>query len=242
MKHLDLFSGIGGAALAAQRVWQEDYEPVAFVEIDDFCRKVLMKNWEDCWNDVLCFSDIRKTDFRPFRNIDLLTAGVPCQPTSSLGKSRADKDERWLWPETLDVIWQCLPRWCLLENPPRIRTLNGGKEFAYIISSLASFGYGVWWDVIPSAAIGAKHIRKRLWILAYTYCEQRRTEWDFSAGKKGKARHKFERETWRNPTPRICRRIDGIPNLVDRLKSLGNAWQPQVAQVFMEAIKEIEEK
>lgn len=38
MKHLDLFSGIGGFALAAQ--WA-GIETVAFCEIDKFCHKVL---------------------------------------------------------------------------------------------------------------------------------------------------------------------------------------------------------
>lgn len=47
MRHLDLFSGIGGFALAAQTVWQDEYEPVAFCEIDKFCQKVLKKHWPD---------------------------------------------------------------------------------------------------------------------------------------------------------------------------------------------------
>ena len=39
MKHLDLFSGIGGFALAAR--WM-GWETVQFVEIDEFCQKVLL--------------------------------------------------------------------------------------------------------------------------------------------------------------------------------------------------------
>jgi DNA-cytosine methyltransferase len=45
MRHLDLFSGIGGFALSAQTVWQDKYEPVAFCECDKFCQKVLKKHW-----------------------------------------------------------------------------------------------------------------------------------------------------------------------------------------------------
>lgn len=44
MKHLDLFSGIGGFALACR--WA-GIETVCFVEIDEFCRKVLKKHWPD---------------------------------------------------------------------------------------------------------------------------------------------------------------------------------------------------
>ena len=42
MNHVDLFSGIGGFALAAR--WA-GIETVQFVEIDPFCRKVLQKNF-----------------------------------------------------------------------------------------------------------------------------------------------------------------------------------------------------
>jgi len=43
MTHLDLFSGIGGFAIAAERVWP-DIEHV-FCEIDPFCRTILTKHW-----------------------------------------------------------------------------------------------------------------------------------------------------------------------------------------------------
>ena len=43
VNHLDLFSGIGGFALAAQTVWGEDYHCVGFCEIDPFCQQVLSK-------------------------------------------------------------------------------------------------------------------------------------------------------------------------------------------------------
>ncbi len=47
MRHLDLFSGIGGFALAARNVWGDGHEVIAFCEIDKFCQKVLKKHWPD---------------------------------------------------------------------------------------------------------------------------------------------------------------------------------------------------
>ncbi len=41
-----------------------------------------------------------------------------------------------------------------------------------------------------------------------------------------------------NPTPRVCGRGDGIPHRMDRLKGLGNAVVPQVAQWIGERIME----
>jgi len=47
MKHLDLFSGIGGFALAVDRVWHEEENEHIFVEWDDFCTEVLKKHWPE---------------------------------------------------------------------------------------------------------------------------------------------------------------------------------------------------
>ncbi len=43
MKHLDLFSGIGGFALATEMVWPKVEH--TFVEIDPFCQAILKKHW-----------------------------------------------------------------------------------------------------------------------------------------------------------------------------------------------------
>jgi len=42
MRHLDLFSGIGGFALAARNV---GWETIGFCEIEPYCQKVLAKHW-----------------------------------------------------------------------------------------------------------------------------------------------------------------------------------------------------
>ncbi len=54
LTHVDLFSGIGGFALAAR--WA-GIKTVQFVEIDPFCQKVLRKNFEGVpiWSDIKTF-------------------------------------------------------------------------------------------------------------------------------------------------------------------------------------------
>jgi len=61
VRHLSLFTGIGGFELAAQRVWGEEWEPYCFCEMDEFCQAVLKKHWPD----VPIFSDVR--DVRLFK-------------------------------------------------------------------------------------------------------------------------------------------------------------------------------
>ena len=56
MRHIDLFSGIGGFALAAREVWGDDIETVLFCDNNAFCREVLKKNFG---KDIIVFDDIR---------------------------------------------------------------------------------------------------------------------------------------------------------------------------------------
>jgi len=62
---LDLFSGIGGFSLAAQWVWGDELEIVAFCEIDKFCQKVLKKHWPD----VPIIEDVRDVNIDNLVNL-----------------------------------------------------------------------------------------------------------------------------------------------------------------------------
>ena len=42
IRHLDLFSGMGGFALAVMML---GHETIGFCEIDPWCRRVLAKHW-----------------------------------------------------------------------------------------------------------------------------------------------------------------------------------------------------
>jgi len=149
--------------LAAQNIWQENYEPVAFCESEEFCCKVLKKHWPD----VEIINDINNERIRHFEQIDLLTAGVPCQPASISGKKRGTADDRWLWPVTLDTIRAVRPRYAILENVPNLFALQEGNVFGGILSRLAEIGYDCWWEIIPACAVGAPHKRDRIWIVAH---------------------------------------------------------------------------
>lgn len=56
MKHIDLFSGIGGFAYAAQQVWGKDYKNVLFCDNNEFCQQVIKKNFKG----AVIYGDIRQ--------------------------------------------------------------------------------------------------------------------------------------------------------------------------------------
>ena len=162
--HLDLFSGIGGFSLAAQRVWGEEHNIVAFVEQDKYCQQILNKHWPD----VPIFDDIKEYKYDAKEEIDLLTAGVPCQPSSVAGKRRGSADHRWLWPHAHRIIEEAKPRWIIFENPNGFLTVNNGLEFEITMVNLEKEGYETQAYIIPACSIDAPHQRYRIFILAYS--------------------------------------------------------------------------
>ena len=167
MTHVDLFSGIGGFALAAHA---NGIRTVQFVEVDARCRDFLSRAWPgvSIHDDIRTFhcgeangTRLHQNGIRAERAPFLLTAGVPCQPASRAGKQRGEADDRWLWPEAIRVLRETSPAWCLFENPPGI----GDLEFDRILSGVEAEGYEVEVLSIPACAVNAPHRRERYWIV-----------------------------------------------------------------------------
>lgn len=157
LSHLDLFSGIGGFALAAR--WN-GLTTRAFVEKDAYAQKVLRKNFEG----IPIYDDICKFDGKPYAGTWLLTGGFPCQPFSLAGKRRGASDDRALWPEMCRVIDEAKPCWVLGENVPGIISM----ELDRVLSDLESLGYSAWPIIVPACALDAQHRRDRVWIVAHS--------------------------------------------------------------------------
>jgi len=156
--HVDLFTGLGGFILAARA---NGIRTICMCEKDKFRRAGLAR----AWPGIPIVEDVRDVEaFRPYKGAWLLTAGVPCQPASRAGKQRGPRDDRWLWPATLEVVRVIRPAWCLFENPPGLDEVGLGD----IVAEMETLGYEVGPPLgIPACAVGLSHIRERTWILAY---------------------------------------------------------------------------
>lgn len=194
MRHLDLFSGIGGFALAARSVWKESHEIVGFSDNDAFCRNVLRKNFPN----APIYGDIRE-----------LTAERLAADAAGLGRGgmRRTQDERtYAGFASRHHADRC-------DHAPRVDLLTGGfpcqpfsnagkkrgreddrylwpqmlrivretrpawilgENVAGIVAmaldqvcaDLEREGYAVQPFIIPAAAVGAPHRRDRVWIVA----------------------------------------------------------------------------
>lgn len=158
--HLDLFSGIGGFALAAR--WL-DMETIGFCEIDPFCQQVLAKNFPG----VPIHDDVKTLDpelvlgWLGGRRLDLVTGGYPCQPFSQAGKQLGHADPRHLWPEIARLLHGLRPRYALFENV--VGHVKLGLDD--VLDDLEALGYAARPVVLPACAVNAPHERARVWIV-----------------------------------------------------------------------------
>jgi DNA (cytosine-5)-methyltransferase 1 len=269
-----LFAGIGGLDLGLERAgmkckWQ--------VEIDDYATRVLEKHWPEVrrWRDVTTFPPEFRgsrdgTDVSPKTDwyVDLICGGFPCQDISYAGRGAGLEGERsGLFFEVLRVVRQLRPRYVLLENVAALLT----RGLDRVLGELGQIGYDAEWHCIPAAAVGAPHIRDRVFVIAriadsqIERCGTGRSGRIVSTGagqenaaemangrstrgaagiskpqqrEEGNARVIIGRDKpggWQEANqwsvePDVGRVANGVSSRVDRLRGLGNAVVPQVAE------------
>lgn len=236
LTHASLFSGIGGAELAAS--WL-GWTNVFHCEIQEFQRKVL----EYWFPNSISYEDITKTDFTEWRGrIDVLTGGFPCQPFSVAGKRKGAEDNRYLWGEMLRAIREIQPTWIIGENVAGLLSMVQPGEavkvgrtddlfeenYIYrteqqftidaICEDLESAGYSVQPFVIPACAVGALHRRDRVWIVAHR--TDARAEDLQQGGKNGVSQSFFAANTDSN-RQRVRTRKQIIEQKCNRATNIG---------------------
>jgi DNA (cytosine-5)-methyltransferase 1 len=219
-----LFSGIGGIDLGLERAgmtvkWQS--------EIDPYCCQILKKHWPDIPN----LGDIKTVDWSTVEPVDLIAGGYPCQPFSTAGKRQGENDPRHLWPYFRDAVSAIRPRFALLENVTGHLSMGGTT----VIGELAEIGYDCEWQLVSAASIGAPHRRQRLFIVAYPNSQGRQRCFRTQETKSPYGRFDLQgtNSRWGHhwfTEPDMGRISDGVPRRVDRLRGLGNAVVPQVAE------------
>lgn len=227
-----VFSGIGGIDLGFDEAgmkcaWQ--------CEVAEFQSKILKQRW-----GVPNHGDITKVDWQKVQKVDLLCGGFPCQDISqsSATKTGLDGERSGLWAEYERAIRHLMPRIVVVENVDALR-LNG---LGRVLRDLALLRYDAQWSTLSSCTLGATHMRRRMFIVAYSDQKHGRT-WlgNFKRNILREAQSKgFDRGSRTQErilsASRVDRSSDGVPNRHDRVGALGNAVDVRVAELIGRAI------
>jgi DNA (cytosine-5)-methyltransferase 1 len=225
MNGLAICAGVGGIELGLKLALGNAYRCVGYIERQAYAVSTLVGRMEEealdrapVWDDVGTF------DGKPWRGlVDLIAAGIPCQPWSSAGEQKGKLDERWIWRDVLRVIQDVEPGLVFLENVPGIIQ----EGLPQIVGDLSKNGFTAAWDCFSACEVGASHPRKRLFLLAHAGRERlegiHETGWDLHLQSTCEVREKWEAE------PKMDRVALGIPDRVEQLIACGNGVVPLLA-------------
>ena len=164
MRELALFAGAGGGILGGILL---GWDCVCAVEIEPYCRKVLLARQRDgilpafpLWDDVRTF------DGRPWRGkVDVISGGFPCTDISVSGKGRGIEGKHsGLWREMARIVSEVRPRFVFVENSPMLVR----RGLAMVLGDLAAMGYDARWCVLGADNAGSPHKRTRFWLVAHS--------------------------------------------------------------------------
>jgi len=162
-KIASMFAGIGGICTAFE---QSDCQLVWANEIDKAACDTYRYNFGDGW---LVENDIRKVNVSGIPDMDILTAGFPCQSFSVAGAQKGFNDPRGnLFFEIARVIDAKRPRAIFLENVDNLIQHDDEKTFLVIYASLAQFGYMVKYKIMAGHEYGnLPQPRSRIYLAAF---------------------------------------------------------------------------
>lgn len=241
--YLDLFSGIGGFALGAY--WSDlRFTGHYFIEIEPYAVEL----YKIRFPESIPLGDIQNVDYSKLPKGEwLVTGGFPCQPHSVAGNKKGYNDERDLWTECARMLRELRPAIALFENVPGLFNSNDGQFFNRVLSDISESGYDCEWQIISAADIGAPHLRKRLWIVAYPNGKRfpsNKQRGDCFRKNSQKKPNEWEQllaitsrdysiQHWKENEQIITGTYDGIPEELDAIKGAGNAIVPQIAEIIM---------
>ena len=236
MNELALFAGAGGGVLGGKLL---GWRTVCAVEIDPYAASVLIARQNDghltpfpLWNDVTTF------DGRPWRGIvDVVSGGFPCQDISCAGRGAGITGKKsGLWSEYARVIREVEPPFVFVENSPMLAS----RGLDRLLADLAALGFDAEWCVLGADAVGAPHLRKRMWILGAHPTRAR----GYTVANETHDLHGLQlwsRQEWSDALdicpswPRGDASLygvdDGVASWGDQFRVLGNGQVPLVATV-----------
>ena len=159
LRFIDLFAGVGGIRLGFQGA---GCRCVFTSEWDKHSQKTYLANFGD-----MPHGDITKINAADIPQFDILTAGFPCQPFSSIGQRQGfkHKTQGTLFFDVARILEHHRPRAFLLENVAGLVTHDKGRTLQTILDVLYELRYDVWYKVLDAADYGVPQHRERIYIV-----------------------------------------------------------------------------
>lgn len=158
LRALHLFAGSGGGVLGGLLC---GWRTVCAVELDEYCRQVLMARQDDGTLDPFpIWDDVRTFDGKPWKgHVDIVAGGFPCNDISPLGRWAGIRGEKsGLWTEMARIVSEVRPSWVFVENSSDLIKLG----LDVVLQDLDACGYDAEWRCLSAAELGAPHIRDRI--------------------------------------------------------------------------------
>jgi DNA (cytosine-5)-methyltransferase 1 len=217
-RFIDLFAGIGGMRLGFESVGGQC---VFTSEWDKFAQKTYEANFGE-----IPSGDITQVEASAIPKFDILLAGFPCQPFSTIGKRQGFKHptQGTLFYDVVRILAHHRPKAFLLENVSGLQNHDGGRTLNLIEESLTELGYQFDYKVLNAARFGVPQQRERIYIVGKRSKNAGRTSFDWPKGssrivgigkfiKTGITDHSISKHLQQ---VYIYKKDDGRPQIVDK--------------------------
>lgn len=159
---IELCSGPGGLALGLENA---GLHCELLVENNKDAAATLRRNRPE---KNIIERDIRTVDFRDYEGkIDVVAGGYPCQSNSTAGNGKGLADPRGaLVFELLRCVSEVRPKVVLIENVPRLKTIDEGRSLGAILDAIRDLGYRTTYRILHAEYHDVPQKRARLFIMA----------------------------------------------------------------------------
>lgn len=157
-----LYAGVGGICLGFKKngfelAWANEYD------------KNACKTYRANFKHQLVEGDVMQLDIESLANVDVLTAGFPCQPFSVAGYRQGFDDKRGNhFFKILDFVDSMRPKVLFLENVKNLVGHDKGRTFKIIKDLIQKRNYTFDAKVLNTKDYGnVPHNRERIFIVAF---------------------------------------------------------------------------
>lgn len=169
LEFLDIFSGIGGFRLGLELA---GHKCVGHCEKDKNANKAYNAMYNTKVKGEWYEEDVTKLRSNRIPRADIWCFGFPCQDISISGKKAGINGSR---SSVFYTVIKLLkeqeeknkPKYLLIENVKNLLSINGGWDFADVLSELDQAGYDAEWQICNSKFFGVPQNRERAFIVGH---------------------------------------------------------------------------